>query len=237
MNICNYPGCKLAFKSRFNLSAHRKKCPHKNLIIQKKSTINEEKLVKKMNQMEKQQMLMNQQMCVMQKQIADGFIDMKKSSGHNINIGINNIILTAKLPSGGPKCFYDAIIDKLGSKQGNDRIAKLAADSDAVGIYKLLYPSDKMSENPVVYENKQFKFLSDDNQVTFGAEILLRVTKQVKAAMLYASNALIQTALEINKTERLYEYYNLGNIQGNALKEKQYKKQLSDYIKHQLICE
>ena len=74
-----------------------------------------------------------------------------------------------------------------------------------------------------------------DNQIKFGTEVLLRVTKQVKAAMLYASNALIQTALEINKTERLYEYYNLGNIQGNALKEKQYKKQLSDYIKHQLI--
>ena len=45
-----------------------------------------------------------------------------------------------------------------------DVVASLA-ENDPVGIYKILFPSNKMSENPIIYQNKVFRFLSDDDEV------------------------------------------------------------------------
>ena len=178
------------------------------------------------------------QMKSMKTEIKQGFAEMSRHHKTQINhININNIVLSEKLPTGGPSALYDAVIEKLGSKKGNDALAKLAEDSDAVGIYQILFPSEKMSGNPVIYENNQFKFLSEDDKIEFGEHIIDELTRQVKAAMLYASNALIRHSMEINKTEKLYEYYNLGKIQTNALKVKLFKKQLENHIKNKLLCE
>ena len=68
-----------------------------------------------------------------------------------------------------------------------------------------------MSDNPVIYENKMFKFLSDDDEVQHCNTIIDRFTRHVKAAMLYASNDLIHTTMTLNKTQQLFEYYNARN--------------------------
>ena len=213
--------CGQVFKTRNGLCKHRKGCQHAQSAKIKKS-LNNKDLITVIEKME-------EKMSAVYTKVDE------LSNEPRTQININNIVLTEKLPSGGPKSFYDEIIKKFGEKSGNDKIVFLAENSDAVGVYQLLYPSEKMSDNPVIYENNEFKFLSDGDKIEYGEQVINRVTKHVKAAMLYASNAIIKASLELNKTEKLYEYYNLGNIQGNALKEKLFRKQISNYIKNKLI--
>ena len=229
MYKCKF-GCGKSYNQRTSLRKHYKTCDKQHINL--KNNDQTKQLITVIENMENR---MERKM----EQMQQGFADVKflvANSEPKTLININNIVLTEKLPSGGPKSFYDEIIKKFGEKHGNDKLAFLAGKSDAVGVYKMLYPSEKMSDNPVIYENNQFKFLSDDDEIKFGEEVIHRVTKHVKAAMLYASNAIIKTSLDLNKTERLYEYYNLGNIQGNALKEKMFQKQIAEYIKNKLIC-
>ena len=230
-------GCGKTYTQYTNLRRHYKTCNHNPEI-----KIRDKELISTMNVMKQEfTNTVKQQITEMNTQMQEKISAVKQEisvmakTPTTQNINIMNINITKKLPSGGPRAFYDQIIGKLGHKKGMDVVASLAGENDPVGIYKILFPSNKMSENPIIYQNKVFRFLSDDDEVQIGDSVISRVTKHVKAAMLYASNDIIEYCMTKNNTRQLYEHYSLKEIQGNALKEKFIEQEIINHIKHNLI--
>ena len=149
----------------------------------------------------------------------------------NNNLSItNNINITEKIP----KCFYSELVDRLGKKNAVNFINLHSAKNDPIKIYQELFPSKNLSENPVLYENRQFKYLDSSGELTYGPEIIDKITDHIQVAMLYASSSLIDESLKMNSTKRLFELYDIGSIQRNVRKVKYIKQQVLEYIKTQL---
>lgn len=148
---------------------------------------------------------------------------------NNVN-NVNNIIITEKLP----ECFYNALVDKLGKTKAINLLNLSSASNSAINIYKELYPSKKILDNPVIYQDNTFKYL-EGNEVISDNRIISQIAKQIQTAMLYASSNLITESIKINKTDQLYDIYDIGKIQTNVRNTGLIEKQVSGYIKLELI--
>jgi len=159
-------------------------------------------------------------------------MDKPQHTTNNIvnNIINNNVIITEKLPA----CFYNALISKLGKKEAVNLLNLSSASNSAINIYKELYPSNKMKDNPVIYEDNSFKYL-EGNEIVSNNSIITKIAEQIQTAMLYASSNLITESIKIEKTDQLYDIYDIGKIQNNVRNRYLIEKQLSGYIKLELI--
>jgi len=143
---------------------------------------------------------------------------------------VNNIIITKELP----ECFYQALVNKLGKTKAINLLNLSSASNSAINIYKELYPSNKVEDNPVIYEDNTFKYLEGD-KIVCDNKIITAIAKQIQTAMLYASSNLITESIRINKTHQLYDIYDIGKIQSNVRNTGLIEKQVSGYIKLELI--
>ena len=145
---------------------------------------------------------------------------------------INQVVITKELP----KCFYQALIDKMGKTDAVNLINSSTASNSGINIYKELYPSKKVADNPVIYDEETFKYL-EDNKIMADNKIIVRIAREIQKAMLYASSDLITESVRINMTDQLYDIYDIGRIQDNVQKVNIIKKQVSNYIKLELILD
>ena len=91
-----------------------------------------------------------------------------------------------------------------------------------------------MKDNPVIYEDNTFKYL-DGDEIVCDNKIIVKIAEQIQTAMLYASSNLITESIKINKTHQLYDIYDIGKIQNNVKNSCLIEKQVSGYIKLELI--
>ena len=236
MYKCSY--CLNNFSRRSALNVHQKKCIYKRTpkITTKKpvqpatqasqpiSSVSETDLVSVMAQMSANMNKLTEK------------IEKLEKKPYQINNQINNInnhqniVITEKLPD----CFYSALVNKLGKTKAINLLNLSSASNAAINIYKELYPSNRLKDNPVIYENNTFKYL-DGNEVVCDNEIIAEIAKQIQTAMLYASSNLITESIKINKTHQLYDIYDIGKIQNNVRNTGLIERQVSGYIKLELI--
>ena len=93
-----------------------------------------------------------------------------------------------------------------------------------------------MADNPVIYDEETVKYL-EDNKIMADNKIIVRIAREIQKAMLYASSDLITESVRINMTDQLYDIYDIGRIQDNVQKVNIIKKQVSNYIKLELILD
>jgi len=139
---------------------------------------------------------------------------------------VTNIIITKKLDED----FFQAVSDKLGHNKALDLFNTSIADNDVVEIYKQLYPSNKLAENPVVFHDNTFKYLDQDNNLISDNSILTVIARRLQLALLHASNELISTSILAGRTNQLYELYDIGKIQSNIKNFDEIKNQIGNYI-------
>jgi len=151
------------------------------------------------------------------------------NSTKNINM-TNNLNLTKKLP----ESMFQALIDKVGRKNAVQLLIESCNDNDTIKIYKKLFPSQKLSDNPIIYHNNHFKYLDNNNKIVINDEIIQKVARDIQTAMLYASSEFITESIITKQTDRLYEVYDIGDIQGNISDLCIITDQLTDYIKDHL---
>jgi len=234
MYKCEY--CKRIYQRRSSLSQHRKKCIHKptdindiTKLLESTRAKQEEqhKLIQQQQHQKAAEMLNNEKFLNAVRQIIR---EETNRLPQNITNNITNVIITKHLPD----CFYQALVDKLGAVETNKFLNITAAENKPIEIYKKLYPSGIKSENPVIYENDNFKYLKD-NQVVADNSIIKQIARKIQAAMLMASSSLINESIKINKTNQLYDIYDIGQIQKNLTDIECIEQQISDYIKVELI--
>jgi len=143
-------------------------------------------------------------------------------------ITINNIVIKERLHDD----FFEALVDKYGK---NYTMKLLNTECDAVAIYKKLYPSNRLEDNPIIYHNETFKYLDETNNIISDDAIIDIVARKIQTALLHASNSLICESIKTQKTNQLYDLYDIGEIQSNLTNIDQIKNQLSAYIKVELI--
>ena len=154
-----------------------------------------------------------------------GKIETPKQIINNNNI-INNVTITQKLP----KCIFSELVNRMGQQKAVNMINLYSAKNEPLKIYKELYPSKILEDNPVIFENNSFKFLAEDGEIVYDQAIIQQIADNVQAAMLYASSHLIDESLKLNSTKRLFELYDIGSVQRNVRKIKFIKQQIQNYI-------
>ena len=240
MYKCSF--CHNSYSHKVALHNHKKICgfDKKPIIsLRPKKTVekNSDDLITVIKQMNDKMDRMNQNVSKNINEMNRKIDNINEKSTHTVNnvstnVSIVNNIITERLP----KCFYTALIDKLGKKKAVNLVNLAASKNCPIDIYKELFPSCKMADNPVIFEGNTFKFLSDEGEIVCDDSIIDRIVNNVQTAMLYASSDLIKESLAINKTKQLYELYDIGSIQRNVRKIKLIKKQLIEYIKKQLVA-
>jgi len=219
MKQCNF--CKRVFVTRQALCKHRKLCSlsGKPIITKKKVKINTDP-----------------QNAELQQNIKDLEEKMEKMQSHNItqvNIDITNQQQNLNITKRLPDSFYQALLDKIGN---NGLLSLLDVDDlNVVDIYKKIFPSNKIADNPVVYHDQDFKYLNDAGEIISGDDIIDIIARNIQTALLHASNSLISESLKTNCTNNLYDVYDIGKIQRGISDVNQMKQQLSSYIKLELI--
>jgi len=139
------------------------------------------------------------------------------------------IIIKQKLPTD----FYAAIIEKLGKNNALLSINKATANRSALDLYKMLFPSNKIEDNPIIYHNNMYQYLdSNSNEIisTESKDIIRQIARDIQTAMLMASNDLIKQSIKENITNQLYDVYDIASIQENVCGFKEIEEQLINYI-------
>jgi len=259
MYQCHY--CRLkTFDRRSHLNQHQDKCIYRKAPrISKKKTFMTEKNrgimeivqsikqdLKKTNnhldtikrkterELEDMKNKTKQELEDMKKTTKEELADIKKNAQttiiNNIN-NFNNINITKELPTS----WYDALVTKMGKQSAVKLLNNCSSDGNIVKIYTELFPSRRINDNPVFYENKEgFKYL-DDNNLVSDDKIIFAIAKKIQAAMLYATNELITESIKLNKTAQLYDVYDIGTMQNTAMDLSFIEQQLSNYIQMELI--
>jgi len=240
--MCSY--CHKGFKHKTNLIKHIKKCIYKKspIIVKKPSSIKQSEpepepepepenkdikaLISVVKGLSEDIGQMKHQISQQQPHIT--IHDNRVSNVSNVNT-VNNFVIKERIPDD----FYKALRDKVGysgTLKIMDDLSK-ADKIDAVSIYKQLYPSNKIADNPVVYHNDTFKYLDDNDQIVSDNSIIHILAKKIQTALLHASNNLITESIKTKNTSQLYDVYDLRDIQGNISNIEVIKQQLADYIK------
>jgi len=219
MKKCNF--CNHTFSTRQSLSIHLKTCIFRSKPVIKRKT---NPTVQKIEQI--QNASDNAEIKELLREIKTEIINRPAPIViNNIN---NNVTITQKLP----KCFYEALVQKIGTQGIADMFDqnRESTELDALTIYKKLYPSNKIEDNPVVFHDNHFKYLNDNNEVVVDDNIIRVIARKIQNALLHASNMLITESIKLNTTNKLYDVYNIGEIQNNIRDMDQMQDQISDYI-------
>ena len=97
----------------------------------------------------------------------------------------------------------------------------------------MLFPSNKIEDNPIIYHNNMYQYLdSNSNEIisTESKDIIRQIARDIQTAMLMASNDLIKQSIKENITNQLYDVYDIASIQENVCGFKEIEEQLINYI-------
>jgi len=216
--------CKNTFSSNNSLFNHTKNCVFRKTPSIKKRTV----LIQAKQSVEQ---TLAQRVSDMEQQIKD--IDSKINiTPPQTKITQVNVNIIKQLPG----CFYEALVEKIGKPE----IAKLLGTEfsesgyNAVNVYKKLFPSKRLEDNPIVFSDDGFKYLNSNNEIVTDNEIIDIIAHKIQTALLYASNQLIGQCIKSNNTNQLYDLYDIGEIQRSLSNVNEMKHQLSNYIKLEL---
>lgn len=207
MKKCDY--CLKEYWQK-HLSRHRKSCIYKST----------PKIERKVDMTEMMAEMRDELMTEMRNEMKTAIKNVKTTT---IN---NNIIITQELPVS----IYDELIKKLGKEGAVNGLNEGSSVNDLLVGYKMLYPSKKKVDHPIIYEGEGFKYLKNGD-VICDDKILELVVENLQRAMLYASSEMIRENIKKGMTDRLYDFYDIGNIQRNVMCKRSIKETLTNYIK------
>jgi len=146
---------------------------------------------------------------------------------NNVNNNVNNIVITQKLP----ESFHQALVDKIGIVETTNLCNEAASENNIIKIYKTLFPPDQPDKQPIIYHENTFKYLDKDNNIVADDDIINIVTSRIQNTMLLSAHNLIIQSIQESQTKKLYEFYNIRQIQKNSSDYDKIKESIITYLK------
>lgn len=127
----------------------------------------------------------------------------------------NNINITNNISIIAPN-FYEALVQKLGQKTAVDMLAQSAKFNKPMKILNELYFNDVDPHNyPIASHNGRYRYLNEEGEIVEDSHdgLTTMISGKIQNAMAIASSELIKEQVAENTVHRLYDVYDIGEMQ------------------------